>query len=57
MDSPGPIPDAKYVDRSVACGGRNHVCVMLHLRPLYDSKAAILTNPVPQASVENRSPA
>lgn len=31
--------------------------VMLHLRSCYVSKAAILTIPIPQVSVENRSPA
>jgi hypothetical protein len=36
---------------------RHHVRVMLHLRSLYVSKAAILTISMPQASVENRSPA
>jgi hypothetical protein len=30
-------------------GARNHVCVMLHLRARYVSKAAILTIPMPQS--------
>jgi hypothetical protein len=46
------------VQRSSLRGAADHhVCVMLHLRSLYVSKAAILTISMPQASVENRSPA
>jgi hypothetical protein len=40
---------AECVDRSPARGTCNHVCVMLHLRSLYVSKAAILTIPMPQS--------
>jgi hypothetical protein len=36
---------------------RDHVAVMLHLRSLYVSKAAILTMSALSVSVENRSPA
>ena len=39
----------KCVDRSVSGDARNHVCVMLHLRARYVSKAAILTIPMPQS--------
>jgi hypothetical protein len=35
----------------------DHIAVMLHLRSLYVSKAAILTIPVLSVPVENRSPA
>jgi hypothetical protein len=49
---PGPWPNSpsrfrtrKSVDRSASDYARNHVCVMLHLRARYDSKAAILTIP------------
>jgi hypothetical protein len=37
--------------------GGDHIAVMLHLRSLYVSKAAILTTPVLSVPVENRSPA
>jgi hypothetical protein len=41
-----------------ACAiGGDHIAVMLHLRSLYVSKAAILTIPVLSVPVENRSPA
>jgi hypothetical protein len=50
----GSIPISQCVDRSVSGDARNHVCVMLHLRARYDSKAAILTIPMPQ-SIDRKS--
>jgi hypothetical protein len=43
-----------FVERAI---GGDHIAVMLHLRSLYVSKAAILTIPVLSVPVENRSPA
>jgi hypothetical protein len=45
----GSFPTSKCVDGSVSRCARNHVCVMLHLRARYVSKAAILTIPMPQS--------
>jgi hypothetical protein len=42
-----PIRDSKCATTGIAGSARNHVCVMLHLRYLYVSKAAILTIPMP----------
>jgi len=61
-----PAPDAGF--EGVAVGKkepisrgamlrRDHVAVMLHLRSLYVSKAAILTISAFSVPVENRSPA
>jgi hypothetical protein len=45
---------AKFEARAIS---GDHIAVMLHLRSLYVSKAAILTTPVLSVPVENRSPA
>jgi hypothetical protein len=45
------------VDFEACAISGDHIAVMLHLRSLYVSKAAILTIPVLSVPVENRSPA
>ena len=54
----GPVAAAKkaLISRR-AMLRRDHVAVMLHLRSLYVSKAAILTISAFSMPVENRSPA
>jgi hypothetical protein len=51
MEPPGRLNGAGE------CFGGDQIAVMLHLRSLYVSKAAILTIPALSAPVENRSPA